>query len=516
MGDEDAAAAWLGQRPVISPLGNVVKFRPDLSRKNRLIQDLRASGVNAASTVHERQVLPRFADHGHDIAALAALGSSVGVFILDFKHAFMTIPLAREEMPYNTSVVPESLTRTRPPLDDAEPSTGTVLVWRVLGFGGHANPLVYARIASFACRSGQGLLQHETAHSKIAHGRMQLYVDDPAVVLSGDLFQQKEAIDVLVLWWLVLGIPLSWAKGSFQPADVPHTWIGVRFMLRQNFTIMSLPEEFLASLLSLAQKFADSKVRTAKMKEAQELCGRVGRVGQVVPEVKPFVSNLYGALAGSIRAAETRSREAAPGSVATRRYRTSAQWLVHLLRQDGSAPLELRSIVLPSAPSFDPQRFRVEFDASPWGGAALLFEQGDLKEWFAIEWEDIEWLQIKIGESRHQTFWEFLVLTLAAVQWCPIYDELLFCGDNVASLQLALSHKGQGAIAIIGRELAWRKAKHLWQYAVAHLPAEANKLADRLSRLADPSFPPLASPPIELEGAARVHVHLDRLWSFKS
>ena len=123
-------------------------------------------------------MLPRFADHGHDIASLAALGSSVGVFLLDFKHAFMSVPLSREEMPYNTSVVPESLTRSRPPLDEHEPTTGKVLVWRVLGFGGHANPLVYARIASFASRSGQTLLYHDTDKSRIAHSRIQLYVDD--------------------------------------------------------------------------------------------------------------------------------------------------------------------------------------------------------------------------------------------------------------------------------------------------------------------------------------------------
>ena len=135
-----AAEEWLCVTPVILPLGNVVTLKTDASRKNRLIQDFRASCVNAASIVQERQVLPRFADHGLDIATLAATGSSVGVFVLDFKHAFMTIPLAREEMPYNTSVVPESLTRTRPPLDELEPATGEVLVWRVLGFGGHTHP----------------------------------------------------------------------------------------------------------------------------------------------------------------------------------------------------------------------------------------------------------------------------------------------------------------------------------------------------------------------------------------
>ena len=209
--------------PVISPLGNVAKPKADGTTKNRLIQDFRASAVNSASSVSERQVLLRFTDHARDLAMLSAPGSSVGVFILDFKHAFMTVPLAREEMPYNTSVVPGTITRSRPALDSSEPSSGELLVWRVLGFGGHANPLVYARVASFACRSGQALLFEKPEQSSIAHARIQLYVDDPAVTLLGTASQQQEAIDVLVLWWLVLGIPLYWKKGSFTPVSQKHT-----------------------------------------------------------------------------------------------------------------------------------------------------------------------------------------------------------------------------------------------------------------------------------------------------
>ena len=182
--------------------------------------------------VRERHVLPRFADHGHGLASLVAFGSSVGVFVLDFKHAFMTVPLAIEEMPFNTSVVPQGLVRTRAGLDDTEPKEGKLLVWRVLGFGGHANPLIYARVACFAARSGQALLFHPTSQSGYAHGRLQLYVDDPAIVLYGDQHQQVEAIDVLISWWLLLGIPLSWKKGHFGSAEQGHVWIGVHVQAR--------------------------------------------------------------------------------------------------------------------------------------------------------------------------------------------------------------------------------------------------------------------------------------------
>ena len=83
----------------------------------------------------------------------------------------------------------------------------------MLGFGGHVNPLVYSRVATFAARSGQALLQHAREVSSFAHGRIQLYVDDPAVVLEGTDQERNDAVDVLVLWWLLLGIPFSWKKG---------------------------------------------------------------------------------------------------------------------------------------------------------------------------------------------------------------------------------------------------------------------------------------------------------------
>ena len=346
--DSSDAADLLGQQPVITPLGNVSKIKEDGSRKDRLIQDFKASCVNNASRVAERQVLPRFSDHAQDLATLSASGSSVGVFILDFKHAFMTIPLAPEEMPFNASIIPEGITRQRPALDATEPESGTILIWQVLGFGGHANPLVYSRVACLAARTGQALLFDQPADSGIGHGRLQLYVDDPAVTLAGTTEQQMLAIDLLVCWFLVLGIPLSWRKGMYAGQGAIHDWIGVSFEVEEKgVATLTLPKEFCRSLLVLAKIFANADQRVATLKQAQELCGKAGRVAQVVPHTRPFLLGLYGALAGSLAAQRARSREAPPGKVATRRYRHCAAWLVRLLedRQEDRLPVELRSEV---------------------------------------------------------------------------------------------------------------------------------------------------------------------------
>ena len=90
--DLSAAESWLQAPVFVSPLGDVVKQRPDGTYKHRLIMDLRASEVNAASKVQGRQVLPRFVDHARDVALLSQESSELGVLILDYQNAFMTLP----------------------------------------------------------------------------------------------------------------------------------------------------------------------------------------------------------------------------------------------------------------------------------------------------------------------------------------------------------------------------------------------------------------------------------------
>ena len=321
------------------------------------------------------------------------------------------------------------------------------------------------------------------------------------------------AIDVLVVWFLILGIPLSWQKGFYSGAEQAHTWIGVQFKVKEpGIATLSLPQDFAHGLLELAKLFASSATTTASMKQAQELCGKAGRVAQVLPSSRPFLMGLYGALAGSLNAARHRAREAPPGRVATRRYRFCASWLVALLSARPDAPLVLSSEIQAKKKVYGTE-LRVEFDASPWGGAGILFEKGEASEYFVVTWSRIARLNVSPGDSAHQTFWECLTLALCLVRWCPIKDNVLFCGDNTASLNLALSMKGTGTNGAIASEIAWRAARYRWSYAVAHLPSEANKVAYRMSRLCDPSLPPLVALPSALENAAEISVSVDELWS---
>ena len=99
-------------------------------------------------------------DHAKDMAFCAAcrkIREIMAILILDFKDAFMTIPLHDAERRFNCCAVPEGISRSREPVYEAEPEHGDVVVWRVLGFGGRPSPLLFARAASFAMRSAHCL-----------------------------------------------------------------------------------------------------------------------------------------------------------------------------------------------------------------------------------------------------------------------------------------------------------------------------------------------------------------------
>ena len=135
----------------------------------------------------------------------------------------MSIPLA-EERRYNCTTVAVGLKRSRPSLRADEPQEGTCILWRVLGFGGRPNPLLYSRAASFAARTAQALLglpEPSFQIKGVARSRLQLYVDDPVLAAAGTKKQIDTAFDLALLWCMCLGVPLAWSKGKEQPSSEP-------------------------------------------------------------------------------------------------------------------------------------------------------------------------------------------------------------------------------------------------------------------------------------------------------
>ena len=118
-------------------------------------------------------------------------------------------------------------------------------MWRVLGFGGKPNPLLYSRAASFAARTAQAILGFPTRPKQpegMGRGRLQLYVDDPVVSIVGTNREVQASFGVLLLWWVALGVPLAWSKGSLVEAADGYSWISVDFqMLPRGRSKLRLP-----------------------------------------------------------------------------------------------------------------------------------------------------------------------------------------------------------------------------------------------------------------------------------
>jgi len=164
------------------------------------------------------------------------------------------------------------------------------------------------------------------------------------------------------------------------------------------------------------------------------------------------------------------------------------------------------------------QAGRIELDASPWGGGAVIYSAGEASELFYLAWDEqiAEQLQATIGDPASQTTWELFIIFLALLQWGSKWREkgFILYGDNVAALESALHLKGKAALSQISREVSWRRARYGWKYAVSHLPTEANSNADALSRVFAPAASERKDFPSALSGAAVIdHPDLSSIWA---
>eukprot|EP00971_Amphidinium_carterae_P195836 3886184-Amphidinium_carterae.1 len=237
-------------------------------------------------------------------------------FILDLADAYLSVPLAAEERRFSCAQV----------------SSG-VIVWRCLGFGGREYPLVFCRVVSLLTRLSQGIVQ--------GVGELNTYMDDPAAVLKGSECDAVLNAELLILFWLCLGVPLAWHKGVLTAG--PHLWVGVWYSTEGKDVVLELPLDFLKLLASdLEQLSAPRGVATVTL--ARRAVGRASRVAQIVPEARPFSSALWAALTDAMAAGR---REAPPNCVARARFHQAAQWFLALL---GDCIFPLRRRISPDYP----------------------------------------------------------------------------------------------------------------------------------------------------------------------
>lgn len=460
----EACRDFLKSDPVLSKLGVILKIRFD-KIKRRLILDCKRSHVNAGSVQVERIILPIVTDAIEDALSLLHLaddGEDVEWMVLDFVDAFWLIPLLTVEQRFYVA-------RYR----------GQYLVFLRVVQGSRNGPQVWGRIAALTGRMSQSLFSSDEL-------RLQIYVDDPCAAIKGRPAQRRRLKAVLIVFWLLLGFKLSFQKASHGQRV---TWIGAALTVHsRNVVFGTVKPEAIASIRSMLEAFRDKNVIPTKT--LQSFAGQVNHIANLIWVWRPFLSELWAALASRSSPASGR---APPQCIWKRQILHTLAWIQAFLH-DSSGRL-VRPFYVESYFGTG-VLIEILFDASPWGMGAVLAVSGRYVAYFAapLTYDDELFFKHSIGDARGQQTWEALAILVGMRHWRRWWSNararLTIRSDNVSALVLLLKvqAKGRGQ-QIIARELALEMGACMFRpHAVAHIAGSDNTLADALSRKFQPGY----------------------------
>eukprot|EP00971_Amphidinium_carterae_P352447 6492599-Amphidinium_carterae.1 len=460
-------------RPILSKLGLITKevLRPDGSykTKRRLILDCRRSGVNTHARQSSRILLPMPRDVAHDVLHLLQFvqsRESVEALVIDLKDAFFQVPLAPEEWKYATASFKRVsgehiyLAYTRPPQ------------------GGRNSPQVWGRIAALLARLLQGMYDPD-------QGRLQIYVDDPVVLLRGTKVEKDIGFACFILALRVLRWPLAFSKAA---RGSRFSWIGATFTILADAVVLEAKEQATFD----AQRIVDMALRSTTMTlhDLRVLTGKCSHLAGIVPTLRPFLAPFWAVLH------HPKPSRAPKGEVWVQQLRPALLWLHALFRTNGNS---LRRYLPLKAFQHEGVTVVTDLDASPWGLGATLSINNEVR--FALKSAitsfDTEVFGYSIGDSAGQQTWECLALLVLTRHWRAVLANpavrWVVRSDNMTVLRLVRTLTAHGAgPGLIARELALDWGSLSWRPMEAHhIPGVSNVMPDALSRLDAPEPPSL-------------------------
>ena len=475
------------QRPVLSKLGLVVKVRAG-KRKLRIILDAKSSSVSKAAVRHERMINPRVLDATN--AAMAHLAhnhreerkgrrnwvdSGVEFLVIDVEGAFWLVPLAQADRRFFTFKF-----------------RGRYWVYLVTAQGSRTAPITWGRIAALLCRLTQGVFEPHLV-------RINMFVDDPILSLRGSQEVRRFHAAMFILLWRALDFPLQFAKARLGPSV---EWIGATLSIHPLGLQASAKPDILDELSADLDWIEPTNVISKK--DVRSLAGRSSHIATLVPAWRPFLAELWAALA-------TDPAGAPPGCVWTRQIRPTTRWMRAFIA--GRSGTVTRLFRLSAFMNLGTQ-LSIVTDASPWGLGGYLVKNGAIVEYFsdALSADDLERFHYDAGSSDGQQTWESLAALAALRCWASHWQEdrvrLRVRGDSVTMLTAMLQLKAatRSPLTLLARELALDVAESSFEPDLgSHLPGDANTLADVLSRRFAPGAAVWAVP-AQLTAAAEVRL----------
>ena len=343
---------------------------------------------------------------------------------------------------------------------------------------------------------------------KSSEARLETFVDDPWSAWRGSPERIMVNQAVLLVWWMCLGLPLSWSK--VQRGD-RVVWIGAQIQTSSESTVLTLPVELLDRLLEETRDLL--RASSVGLARLRRYAGRLSWVAGVVWALKAVLSPLWAALAD--RGGAAGGTVKGEGKVAVVRIAHALKWIhAFLSRKRGSIERTYRT-----AERFTQVVVQLVTDASPWGLGAILYLDGKAHEYLAdqVTDEDVELLGVTRGDHRSQSVLEALAVLVAVRCWLPKFSHLRFLvvtrSDSIAAVgALVAGRSGSAAMNMVVREVTLDLAECVYRLDVAkHIKGTENVFADALSRLHDTNSP--KEIPLELKHVKRaVAERRDEAW----
>jgi hypothetical protein len=375
--------------------------------------------------------------------------------VADFRDAFFIVPNKKSERRYFAVYY-----------------RGEILIFLKTTQGSRGAPLTWARIIALVMRLTQSVVGCDTC-------RISTYVDDPLVIAVGTPAERRRTFATILLIWSSLGLPLAMDKATL---GTQTTWTSAIFSTVPDGIVVRVKEAIITETIALLTTFSRSNM--IRRKELRSCIGKVMHIASLIPTVRPFISQMYGALY---------SESSGPNgdTIWKKQVEHSLSWLLSFLTES-NAKLER---------TFDLRTFQgygrevvICLDASPWGLGGYLVEDNLIQSWFACGLSDDEQtlLQISLAESAAQQVVEALVVLVALRAWKDrwVHQRVLLRvkSDNISALVMCLRLKTDGyGTGIVARELALDVACSEYRPQIAeHIPGVDNVIADALSRRHQP------------------------------
>jgi len=447
----------LGEKPILSKFGLVIKMRNG-KLKRRLILDSKSSGVSIYASKRERVILPRLLDIIFDILGLMVNSDEIDLFVLDFADAYWLMPLPPEERRWFVSKL-----------------RNKYFVFHRNAQGSRNAPLGWGRIAALTARLTQSMFSADEV-------RVEVYTDDPCVSIAGLPHQRRRVAALIILCWRVLGLPLSWRKGSFGHTA---TWIGGEFNVNhtdKEITV-KIKQDIFEDSEALVHELLQGNIIAKKV--LRKGIGKLSHIANLLVTWRPFMAPLYSALYSQTPTG------APPMCIWTHQIRRPLNWFAAFFRASGGLVERKFSY---AAFAHIHVHMEIILDASPWGLAGILIQNGRCLEYFSVPITpaDEQLFKYPIGSPDGQQVWESLAALIALRQWRHLWGQesisLRVKGDSVTMLTMIVNMRPTTpALALIGQEIALEfAAAPFVPMVAAHVPGIANVCADELSRWHQP------------------------------